>query len=702
MRAWLREQRWERLSGAALAALLLGIARLVPGHGFGLWLRLAAATLLVFLPGRWLARCLGQRTLAAGLAWSVGTVGVGLAITFVLGQSLDVALAFTLGVGALALAALVTQRHLDGPHLPGRARFVRGFLVLAGLIVGAAAWSLGGALTGDSFFHLGRIRKLVDLHALSLHAVGEFKQGGLHPGYAFPLWHGWIALVARLADVDPTQVARHESSLLVPFALVIAFEMGWAVFRSSGPAFAVVLAVLALKMLAPGHGGSYAILWQPATVATQLLAPAAIALFFLFLRTPSWPLALTLAVDSGALSLVHPTYALFLAIPLTGFVVVRAILARGTDLRRGIAAFAAFGVPMALAFAWLEPTVRQTLALHLSKDGLERSLHHYHFDLAITSLTRYTLSPQRVDRTGSVAVAALVLVPLALLARRRRWAALVLGGTVTILALELWPLVFPHFADAVSLSQARRAATFIPFAVAFAGGAAVIAGFSRLFTLALALGTGIWLQHDYAGNFGLRAPRTMPSIVVWIALFGGAAAIVAGAVLVWSRRSYLLERPRRRGLTTAFAALLFVIPVAVTGFSNWTPLQTRGTQLTPGLIRFLQRDVPPRAVIFADLEVGYEAIAFAPVYAVAVPPTHVARTTPNRVQTRKHAVLRFMQSPSLYVPRRWGADWIVLRRRSEPVAAVRRQGFKPVYEDKHFAVFKIPATGPLPVLHHQR
>lgn len=686
----MRELRWDRLFGPAAAAALLGISRLLPQHGLGLWLRLAAATLLVLLPGRLVARCLGQRTMAATLAWSVAIVGAGLALTFVLGQSLDLALGFTLGAGALALIALVTRWSLQGPGLPGRARFVRGFVAFAGLIIGAAAWGIQGNLSGDSFFHLGRIRKLVDLHALSLHAVGEFKQGGLHPGYAFPLWHGWIALVSRLADVDPTRVVRHESSLLVPLALVLAFEMGWAIFRSTGPAFAVAVAVLALKALAPGHGGVYKFLWQPATAATQLLAPAVIALFFLLLRKPGWGLGLTLAAASAALTLVHPTYPIFLAIPLAGFLVVRVIFSRGGELRRGIVALAGLGIPMALALLWLQPIVDQSLTLNLGEKGLERSLHHYKIDLVIHSLTSYNLSPQRVDRNGSVAVAALVLTPLALLARRRRWAALVLGGTVSILALELWPLVFPHFANLVTLSQARRAATFVPLAVAFAGGAAVLAGFSRLLTLALALGTGIWLQLDYGGNFGLRAPRTMPSIVVWIALFGGAAAIVAGAVLVWARRDLLLERPRRRGITTALAALLFVIPVAVSGFSHWTPRPAAGTELTPGLIHFLQHDVAPRSVIFADMETSYEAIAYAPIYAVAVPPTHVARTTPNQVQTRKHAVLRFLMQPSLGVPHRWDANWLVLRRKTGPVAWALQQGLKPAYKDRHFVVFALP------------
>jgi hypothetical protein len=216
-----------RLVMPAAAAALLGISRLLPETGFGLWVRLAAATLVVLLPGILAARCLGQRSAAAAFASSVTLVGAGLALTFALGASLDVTLAFVLGAGAVAFAWSFTGRQVTGVPLPGQARFVRGALALAGLGLGAGIWFVQGAFTGDTFFHLGRIRKLDTLHSLSLHDVGEFRHGGLHPGYAFPVWHAWLALVARLAGVDPTSVAAHEASLLVPLALVLAFEMGW-------------------------------------------------------------------------------------------------------------------------------------------------------------------------------------------------------------------------------------------------------------------------------------------------------------------------------------------------------------------------------------------------------------------------------------------------------------------------------------------
>jgi hypothetical protein len=678
-----------RLVTPAAAAALLGISRLIPESGFGLWVRLGAATLVLLLPGVFVARCLGQRTASAAFAASLTIVGFGLALTFALGASLDVTLAFALAVGALALLYLVTLSHLEGQVLPGPARFTRGAMAVAGLGLGIGLWFAQGAFTGDAFFHLGRMRKLDALSSLSLHDVGEFAHGGLHPGYAFPLWHAWLALVARLGGVDPSSVAAHEASLLVPLALVLAFEMGWAVFRSVGLGVAVVLGQVAIKCFAPGHAGVYPFLWEPSTIATQLLLPAAVALFFVFVRKPAWPVAVMLAAASACLALVHPTYALFLAIPLGAYVVARALLTRGADYRNGLLGFAVFAVPMALAFAWLLPVIHQTIPVSPGPKQLAHNLHHYRVDLVVHSLSRYSLAPSRIDRNGAVAVAALALAPLALLARRQRWSALVLGGTLAVLGLELWPLVFPHFSDAVSLSQSRRASAFIPFAVGLAGGAAVVSRFSRALALAGGLAAGIWLQVAYSGDFGLKAPRTEPEIVVWIALWGCLAALVIGAALALFRSDWRSIDVRQRGGTAAAAVALFGLPVVVHGFLRWTPGTPHDRNaLTPGLIHFLQRDVPARSVVLGDLGTSYRITAFAPVYVVAVPPTHAANTWPNELHKRRLAVLRFLVHPTLDVPRRWRAQWVVLTR-DEPAQALERQGLRPAYQDKRFVVFGV-------------
>src|SRR5262249_6682487 len=161
-------------------------------------------------------------------------------------------LALALGLyAAVAVAAAFARRRWRRPDV--------GFVIvlLAGIGFGIALWHLAGSVQGDALFHLGRVRKLDDLGSLSLHAEDEFRDGGLHPGYAFPLWHGFLALVARLAGVDPAEVVRHEPSLLAPLALLVAFEAGLAVFRSAWLAGAVAAASAALFSLAPGRGGGH-------------------------------------------------------------------------------------------------------------------------------------------------------------------------------------------------------------------------------------------------------------------------------------------------------------------------------------------------------------------------------------------------------------------------------------------------------------
>ena len=71
---------------------------------------------------------------------------------------------------------------------------------------GLVLWHVEGAVTGDALFHEARVRKLVELGHLHLRSVDELVHGGLHPGYAFPLWHGFLALVTKV--VRPRPVGR--------------------------------------------------------------------------------------------------------------------------------------------------------------------------------------------------------------------------------------------------------------------------------------------------------------------------------------------------------------------------------------------------------------------------------------------------------------------------------------------------------------
>src|SRR3954447_9023323 len=264
----------------ALGALVqLGLARQLPDTGAGLYLRLAAATIVFLVPGRLAARALGWGSSSATLAASVGLFAPALAVAFALHRSFTVALVLYALVAPVALPFAARRRQVR--PLNGTV-----WVWLSGVVLGLGVWAVTGVVAGDGLFHLGRVRKLLAFPHLTLHRVNEFADGSLHPGYAFPLWHGVLAAIARLAGVDPASVVAHEQAVLAPLAVLIAHEAGTAVFRSAwlGAAVAAVQAVL--FALAPGHGGSYVALALPATASRQLLAVATIALFFGFVDAP--------------------------------------------------------------------------------------------------------------------------------------------------------------------------------------------------------------------------------------------------------------------------------------------------------------------------------------------------------------------------------------------------------------------------------
>jgi hypothetical protein len=548
-----------------------------------------------------------------------------------------------------------------------------GFVLVLGIVFAIALWQLGSPLSGDALFHLARIRKLDAFGSLSLRTVDEFKDGGLHPGYAFPLWHSFLALVGRLAGVDPTLVLRHESSVLAPLAFGVAYEAGLAVFRSAWAGLAALFAQVAIFGVAAGHGGSYTALDLPATAARQLLVPAVIALFFLFAREPSPAALASLAAASLALAVIHPTYALFVAIPLVSYAVVRVLATRG-ELVRSVVGLAGVVAPTGLFFLRLLPFVRETASHNPSSAERLRGIRHYSAQLDVSSAHHFRLAPEVFGRTGAVAVAALVAVPLAGLASRRRWAAFVLGGSLALLGLTLIPELFTRFSDAVSLSQSRRAAGFLPFAFAFAGGAVVLTRFLGFLVLPVALAAGIVLEHEYPGNFAYGGTGG-PALAAWIAAYGGLAALAVALI-----RRGTSERP---GALAAGAAALFVIPVAVHGFSHWSSRGQDDTLPAP-LVAAVRQHVPAGAIVFSDDATSYRLLASAPVYVASALPGHVADTKANHPYERRKDSVRFFRTGDLSIPRRYHAQFVLLDRARYKL----RLSLPRLYSDRSYALFR--------------
>jgi hypothetical protein len=655
--------------------------RVLPEGGAFVYPRLAAATLVLLVPGGLIAEALGRRSASATLIWSLAALTAALGVTFVLGASLTLTLLFLAAVSVAALAATFPLRPARPPRIPG-SRIV----AAAGVLYGLALWHVAGHVGGDGLFHLARVRKLLAFDELSLNAVSEFADGGLHPGYAFPLWHGFLACVAKLSGVDPELVVLHESSVLVPLAFLVVFEAGATLFRSSWLGSAVLAANLALVSLAAGHGGSYVPLALPATASRQLLVPAVLTLVFAYLYAPARATLAGIAAGGLVLTLVHPTYSLFLAAPLAGFLVARLLVDRD-DARRLVAALGAFLLPTGAVLLALLPVVRATASHTPAADEIARGLRQYEGQLDVLGDGSYRVAPELVSRSGAVAVAALALLPLAGLAGRRRWAGFVLGGSLAVLVLVLFPPFFERLSEAVSLSQSRRLAGFVPFGFALAGGALVLARLLGPLVLPLGLTAGIVLQLLTPGDFTLKLTEGGgPAALAWWAL--GAGAVGLGVAVVLARRGR--DLPEQRAWQAALACWLFVLPGAVHALASWSPAEGRtASSLSPELVAALRERVPPGAVVFSDLETSYRISAAAPVYVAANPPAHVADTKDNRPYARRRDVRAFFRTGDLAIPRRYGASWLVVDRSRSTV----RPRLPVVERDGRYTLYRLQPDG---------
>jgi hypothetical protein len=672
---------WPRLwlALAVSAPLILALGRLLPAEGLGLALRLAgAAGCVLLLPGACFVRLLGERSagiqFAGAIVWSLVGVFAILAVVFAVGASLGLAVALlgilTLAVFAISLRATqVPLERADGPALVG--------VFLLGSALAVALWWATGTIGGsvgpglsDALFHLARIRKLDQAGSLeSIDVVSEFAKADLHPGYAFPLWHGALALIARLAGVDPTLVVLYLPVVLAPLALLIAYGAGRALFRSTAGGVATALGWLALAAFPFGGVGRF--LAQPGGASRYLLVPALLALFFAYVVDGRLPQVAGVAAASFAVAVIHPTYVLFVALPLGGFLLARGILGDGSDLRRIGAGLAALVLPAGIFFLWLRQFIGE--AEHWSNFRFPGQLE------AVGSTLR--LSADQLAWGGGPKLLALAAVPLALLAGGRRWAAWVLGGSLVVLLVALLPPLFDPLAAAVSVAQATRLAGFLPLAFALAG-AALLAGRLRVPGVVCAALAAL------AVEVAVDDPASRAGWIVWAAAIGAALGL---AVFGFARP--LVLDGKGDGRWQMIAAVALALPAAVAGFSNyerWNRADPDG--LTPGFTEALRAEVPPLDLVLAPSPTSYRIAGYAPLRVVITPPGHFAFNAGPDYRARDAAVRLFFAPGASTeereeVLRRYAVGWVTVdRARGSPSLP---SGLTEVYADERYVLYRV-------------
>ena len=503
-----------------------------------------------------------------------------------------------------------------------------------------------------------------------------------------PLWHTAMALVARLAGVDSAVVVQLAPAVLSPLVLVMVLGLGVALFRSRGAGLATAAGQLWLFGLANAGIGAFAILTGPATFSLLGLVPALLALAFTHLRSGRRVDLLSVAAAALVLTVVHPTYTIYAWLLLAAYGCARWLLAdrTGTDLRRLGAVLAAAGAAAGLYLAWLAPVIASQPTVSPDAGEVERQLRVYAYQLDVHG-SSYAMNPESLTRGGPATVLALAGLVVALLARRRRWAAFLLGASAVVLLITLVPALFTTVSDLVSISQARRIAAFLPAAVAVAA-VAMVVGRLRVVGVVVGLGVGWALHRRYPGDFTYSMSQGGgPAWPVWLA---AAVCLVAAAVLPWLRR-----RPGRGlrlgpGVWGAAVALALLVPSGVSGFDELKRHEPRTGQLTAGTLRAL-RDITPGDVVFADDRAAYDVAGYAPLYVNTAVEGHVW----DRWQQRHDDAQRFFSGLELPVAQRerlleqYDADYVLAR------AGQARRGrldefLDPVHADRRWVLYRVP------------
>jgi hypothetical protein len=607
------------------APVVLVLARVLGIDAVAVW---CAFAVCVLIPGWGAMRLLRvERELGLSGAAVVSTA-LGLAVwiaplaaAFLVGLPLTAPLVAVLGAGAIMAGIAVTR-----PLLLER---VAWYEVLAG---GAAAvafaflsWRISTGVISDALFHVGRMRKLEDIGSLSLTVISSYKDGAPHAGYAFPLLHAAFAGTARMSGVDPITAFIYLQPLCALLTMLGAFALarsltGW---RTAGYLAAAVLGWDLCTLI----NGLIQQVNQPPVFTFFVLIPAALLLFVAAMhgsRSAAWSSMAAVSV----IAFVHPTY----AAPCLAIAAGIALGSWRAHLRMPPVALEALGASLlasaaiALWIWWvaIDGGTRRAIITHS-----DEFLHH-----GARALLMYPWAP--VFGRGYVLVAIVCCVLLV----RFRDLLPTAGAMLAPLAMLLLPGVSTAILALSGMGQFHRYWQVLPWPAVLAAGACVVAGLIgpwRALPLAAVLTVLMLYLRDQSSFW--RAPT---SYVVVAALI---AVIVA-----------LVPRPRRMvesgpwWLAAILVAAVMYGPVKrgearvvdeVRAGPHRPARSDLATQLTPDVWTWFRRLHGSPPVVLGEEHRVFELLAYANVYAAALPEARSRAEPKVDTEMRRELVDRF-------------------------------------------------------------
>lgn len=432
-------------------------------------LRMALGWLVVlFLPGYLLLPLVSKEaepdfleTIPICFALSLAFLTIPLMTGFLLGLSFS--LVTVLAVGSLAALTVVMfyleyTGRLDSAMINWHVNAQMAAMALMVLAIFILVLWFGGsmAMVGDNKVHLGRIRRILEVPSLSPQAIEPFKNGGVHPGYAYPIWGMFQALISKLSGIDAVLVWYYLNPLLaVVSALAISLFVKLLFDNRRLATFAAALYLLPgafvkakedilLNLRSLAHPGEFSMLIMAFIIGS---------FFLLFVKAkkfeiPVFMVFLLLVINQA---LVHVTNILYYLIPISGFLALKVLVDykdRQSLIKISLAAAVTIVVGLAYFLAvrsYVGPFVADTLA------GASR----YIKEGRLLELRPGLFLPPPKTLLSSLPLLLLggLLVPLA---KRNTGLLFLLANLLAVLFVVINPWLYTGLAKAVSYTQMDR------------------------------------------------------------------------------------------------------------------------------------------------------------------------------------------------------------------------------------------------------
>jgi hypothetical protein len=619
----------QQLLAVAAALVLFG----VPGWAISRLVELHLRVPTVLLPVVYFTFGLGAWTLSVALGLSVGwSIGVMLAIH-----------------GAVSLVLVVAARVRE--HRRGHAKLgsdaFSGWTLAAITLAVLCAAAFRTRLAFDALFHLGLVRRLLELHEPTFGTIDRIAKSGVNPAYALPTWQAGMAGVAKMTGLDPATVLEAMAIVAVLLSACAAAGLGRVVSGTVAGEVAGAAAYGWLRVFYPrreleGDGVAYEAL--PGNLAIDVLLVLVLVVALLLIRRPrgergNTALGLLGALAVALLVVLHANYAVYLAIIGIGtglWLFAAGPWSRAIGRRLGVTV-GSLVLPGAIAFAAILP-VLATLS-HFGAPLDPRIDYH------LTHLwgVQFIRPGHLYDWFAAPGLLGMLALPWAAWRARGNARALIAGGSLAILAVALVPPLVDLLGTTGSLTLGLRLPRPMGVLLIAAAAIAIPDLTARVGVLAtrVELHRGRWM-----GRLVRLAP--LVAITVLVALYGyprarqehpdygwnwptlvaltGLLVVLVLAIRHRSRAGAIDEPPSGSELsarTVGLAVLALAVCMLPSGVTSMRRAAWQAREFVPAYkaddlrcydgVQAKLRTLPAGSVLLADPVLGYGAQALAPV-----------------------------------------------------------------------------------------